>query len=299
MDWRNLAFDWNRARAFLVTAEEGSLSAAARALGMAQPTLGRQVAAFEEELGVTLFERTGRGLTLTEAGTHLMTHMRAMGEAAAAVALAAGGQVQDISGPVAITASELYAQKLLPPVLARLRELAPGLIIEVVSSNEHRDLKRREADIAIRNGRPDQPDLIGKLVAEDRGTFYATRAVAECLGPVSGPADLARADFIGMDGLAGYIKALNAFGIPVTESHFPILAASHSAHWDMARAGLGVGVGPCWLGDADPDLVALLPQGPYIDYPVWLVAHRELRTSPRVRLVWDTLAEMLPDLLRR
>src|SRR3954469_19189080 len=117
MDWRSVKFDWNRARAFLVTAEEGSLSAAARALGMAQPTLGRQVDALEEELGVVLFERVGRGLTLTPSGLELLEHVREMGEAANRVSLAAAGQSQSIEGSICIAVSEVYAAFLLPPIL--------------------------------------------------------------------------------------------------------------------------------------------------------------------------------------
>ncbi|MFZ7090876.1 LysR family transcriptional regulator [Primorskyibacter sp. 2E233] len=297
MDWRSVTFDWNRARAFLVTAEEGSLSAAARALGMTQPTLGRQVTALEEELGVMLFERVGRGLVLTKAGTQLMDHVRAMGEAAAAVSLAASGQAQEVEGHVAVTASEIYSMWLLPPVLRRLRDIAPGIKVEVVASNAIRDLKRREADIAIRNARPDQPDLIGKLVAEDRGSFYATPAYLDRLGPVSQPDDLVEAEFIGLEDNASFIQALNKRGIPVTEKNFSVTATNHMVHWEMARAGLGIGVGPCGLGDADRDLRRVLPEV-LIAYPVWLVAHRELRTSPKVRIVWDLLAEMLPNLIR-
>ena len=297
MDWRSVTFDWNRARAFLVTAEEGSLSAAARALGMTQPTLGRQVAALEEELGVTLFERSGRGLVLTGSGTQLVEHVRAMGEAAVRVALTASGQAQDVAGPVAITASEIYSYWLLPPILKRLRQEAPGIRVEVVASNQIRDLKRREADIAIRNARPDQPDLIGRQVAEDAGTFYATPEFAQRLGPLTQAKDLARADFIGFDENASFIAALNERGIPVTERNFPLVATTHTAHWEMACQGLGVGVVPCGLGDAEPRVQRLMPEALFT-YPVWLVAHRELRTSPRVRLVWDLLAEMLPGLLK-
>ncbi len=121
MDWRSVNFDWNRARAFLVTAEEGSLSAAARALGMARPTLGRQVDALEEELDVVLFERVRRGLTLTPSGLELLDHVRAMGEAASRVSLAAAGQSQAIEGSICIAASEVYAPLVLPPILAKLR----------------------------------------------------------------------------------------------------------------------------------------------------------------------------------
>lgn len=101
------AFDWNQVRAFLATADAGSLSAAARVLGQTQPTLGRQVAALEADLGVTLFERAGRGLVLTEAGADLLEHVRAMGAAADRVALAASGQSQEVAGLVRITASDV------------------------------------------------------------------------------------------------------------------------------------------------------------------------------------------------
>lgn len=297
MDWRSVTFDWNRARAFLVTAEEGSLSAAARALGMTQPTLGRQVTALEDELGLVLFERVGRGLVLTQAGTQLMSHVRAMGEAAAGVSLAASGQAQAASGHVAVTASEIYSNWLIPRVALRLREVAPGITLEVVASNEIRDLRRREADIAIRNARPEEDDLIGKLVGEDQGTFYATAAYLDRLGPVQTPADLARADFIGFSDNDQFVEALQQRDIPVSPTSFPVLASSHSAHWEMARAGVGIGTVPCGLGDADPGMRRVLPDMT-ISFPVWLVAHRELRTSPRVRIVWDLLAEMLPGLLR-
>ena len=297
MDWRSVTFDWNRARAFLVTAEEGSLSAAARALGMTQPTLGRQVSALEEELGVTLFERVGRGLVLTQAGAQLMDHVRAMGEAASAVSLAASGQARRLEGHVVVTATEIYSQWLLPPVLRRLRDSAPGISVEIVASNSIRDLKRREADIAIRNARPDQPDLIGKLVAQDHAGFYATPAYLDRVGPIETARDLPRAEFIGFEENVNFIAAINARDIPLTEAHFPIRASSHAVHWDMMLAGLGIGIGPAGLGDSDPRLRRVLPDLQF-DYPVWLVAHRELRTNPRVRLLWDLLAEMLPALLR-
>lgn len=296
MDWKAVTFDWNRARAFLVTAEEGSLSAAARALGMAQPTLGRQVSALEQELGIALFERVGRGLVLTQAGALLVEHVRAMGEAATGVSRVASGQSRTVEGQVAVTASEIYSGWLLPPVLKRLREHAPGIRVEVVASNAIRDLKRREADIAIRNARPDQPDLIARKVAEDRGGFYAAPDYLARLGPVAALRDLEAADFVGFDENENFIAALGARGLSLEDRNFPVLATTHPVHWEMARAGLGIGVGPCGLGDADPAVQRLLPAVSF-DYPVWLVAHRELQTSPRVRIVWDLLAEMLPGLI--
>ena len=145
MEWKKTAFDWNQARAFLVTAEEGSLSAAARALGLTQPTLSRQVAGIEETLGVTLFERTSRALLLTQAGVELLEHFRSMGQAADRISIAATGQSQMITGHVAITATDLMATHYLPPILKDLRTKAPGLKIEIITSNQLSDLRRREA----------------------------------------------------------------------------------------------------------------------------------------------------------
>ncbi len=181
MDWRAVKFDWNKARAFLVTAEEGSLSAAARALGMAQPTLGRQVDGLEQELGVVLFERVGRGLTLTPSGMELLEHVRGMGEAAGRVSLAAAGQSQALEGSISISASEIYAAVLLPPIVTKLRVEEPGIHVEIVVSNRASDLLRREADIAIRNFRPTEPDLIAKKIGTADAILYAAPSYVEKL----------------------------------------------------------------------------------------------------------------------
>ena len=193
MDWRSIGFDWNRARAFLVTAEEGSLSAAARALGMTQPTLGRQVAALEEELGVALFERGGRGLELTPSGLDLVEHVRAMGEAAGRLSLTASGQSQSIEGNVCITATEVMAAYGLPPLIRKLRQQEPGITVEIIASNATNDLRRREADIAIRVFRPTQPDLVARKIEDVSGRLYATPEYLERLGQPTTPADCADA----------------------------------------------------------------------------------------------------------
>ena len=212
MDWRAVKFDWNRARAFLVTAEEGSLSAAARALGMAQPTLGRQVDALEEELGVILFERVGRGFTLTPSGLDLLDHVRAMGDAAGRVSLAAAGQSQSIEGTICIAASETHAAMLLPPVIAKLRARHPGIHIEIVASSRASDLRRREADIALRNFAPTEPDLIARKIRDIPARLYATPDYLDRIGNPKLPYDLRHADFISIDSTGMFLKGLNAMG---------------------------------------------------------------------------------------
>ncbi len=293
MDWRSVRFDWNRARAFLVTAEEGSLSAAARALGMAQPTLGRQVAALEEELGVVLFERVGRGLTLTPGGLELLEHVRAMGDAAGRMSLTAGGQAQSVDGTISITASEIYSAHLLPPVVARLRREAPGIEIEIVASNLTVDLRRREADIAIRSFRPAEPDLVARRIRDDRARLYASESYLARIGAPRTAAELSQADFIGFDATDTMIRGLNALGLSLTRRNFPVLTASHLVQWELVKAGIGIGVVPESVGDATPGVRRALPDLAPLVLPIWLTTHREVRTSRRVRLVFDMLAEAL------
>ena len=172
MNWKNIAFDWNRARAFLVVVEEGSLSAAARALGQAQPTLGRQITALEQDLGVTLFQRVGRGIQPTPAALDLAEHVRTMSEAAQKFSLAASGQAESVEGTVTITASEMYSATLLPSLVRKIRQDHPGIRVEIVAANSVADLQRREADIAIRNAQPQHPDLIARKICDDAGHLY-------------------------------------------------------------------------------------------------------------------------------
>jgi DNA-binding transcriptional LysR family regulator len=293
MDWRSIKFDWNKARAFLVTAEEGSLSAAARALGMAQPTLGRQVDGLEQELGIVLFERVGRGLTLTPSGLELLDHVRDMGEAAGRVSLTALGQSQALEGTICISASETYAVVLLPPIIAKLRIMEPGIQVEIVVANHASDLRRREADIAIRNFRPTEPDLIAKKIGDADAVLYATPDYIGKIGNPTKPYDLRHADFVNMDHGGMMLKGLNTLGLGLTEANFPLLTESYLVMWELVRQGAAIGVLDAHIGDADPIVRRVLPDLEPLVFPIWLVAHRELSTSRRIRRVYDFLADEL------
>ncbi len=293
MDWRSVKFDWNKARAFLVTAEEGSLSAAARALGMAQPTLGRQVDGLEQELGIVLFERVGRGLTLTPSGLELLEHVREMGEAAGRVSLTALGQSQALEGTICISASETYAAVLLPPIIAKLRVIEPGIQVEIVVANHASDLRRREADIAIRNFRPTEPDLIAKKIGDADAVLYATPDYIEKIGNPTKPYDLRHADFVNMDHSGMMLKGLNTLGLGLTEANFPLLTENYLVMWELVRQGAAIGVLDAYIGDADPLVRRVLPDLEPLVFPIWLVSHRELTTSRRIRRVYDFLAEEL------
>jgi DNA-binding transcriptional LysR family regulator len=293
MDWRAIRFDWNRARAFMVAAEEGSFSAAGRALGIAQPTIGRQVAALEEELGVALFERIGNALELTTAGLDLMEHVRAMSDAATRVSLAATGQSLSVDGSVCITASELIAAYILPPILGRLRLAHPGIEIEIVASNTARDLRRREADIAIRNFTSTQPELVARKIADRSARLYASPAYLERIGNPTSTSDLSRADFFGFDRSEIMINGLRALGVEVTHKNFPIITDNHLVQWELTKQGVGIGIVMDQVGDAEPRVRRVLPNMPPLPVPIWLATHQEVRTSRRIRVVFDLLAEEL------
>ena len=287
-------FDWNRARAFWQTAEQGSFSAAARVLGTTQPTIGRQVAALEDELGVVLFERVGNGLELTSAGLDLVEHVRAMGEAANHIALVAAGQADAIDGTVCLTASELIAAYLLPPVIAGLRREHPGIELEIVASNSVRDLLRREADIAIRNVAPTHPDLVARSLGERRARPYASREYLSRIGNPRTPAALAEVgEFFGFDRSDMMLEVLRADGLPLTPASFPIVTSNHLVQWELAKRGAGICFVMEEVGDATPGMVRVLPELKPLPVPIWLVSHRELRTSRRIRLVFDALADAL------
>ena len=293
MDRRAIKFDWNRARAFLVTAEEGSLSAAARALDMTQPTLGRQVAALEAELGVLLFERTNSGLILTQSGHELMVQVQAMGDAATNLSRLASGHAETVEGNVCISATEMIAAFTLPAIIERLRKKWPKIHIEIIASSNTSDLSRREADIAIRNYRPTQLELIAKRVENNLGHLYASKNYLQTLERRQTPQDLNNAVFIGSDHSSRVITYLNKMGFELSPNNFPVIAANHLVQWEMVKQGIGIGFMTAYIGDTEPLVERVLPALPAFETEIWLVAHRELKTSRRLRIVFDYLAEAL------
>lgn len=293
MDWNLVSFDWNQARAFLATVEEGSLSAAARALGLTQPTLGRQVASLEAKLGIVLFERVGQSMVLTPSGAELLDHVRMMRDAASRMTLTASGQSQTIAGRVRITASDIFSVHVLPPVLKRLRELAPQLEIEVVAANDIRDLQRREADVAIRHVRPEQPDLIARLLHEAKGYFYASTLYLDRCGRPSTLQELLSHDFISFGDTDRMLGYMHDFGLSLTREHFRLGSENGIVAWEFVRQGLGIAPMMETVGAKTFGVERLLPELDPFTFPVWLTTHRELHSSRRIRLVFDTLADEL------
>lgn len=296
MDRRNIKFDWNRARAFLVTAEEGSLAAAARALELTQPTLGRQVAALEKELGVDLFFRVGRGLELTPNGMKLVEHVRAMGDAADLFSLSALGESDNLDGKICISTTELMAAYVMPPIVRKLRQEEPGIEIEIISSNEETNLIRREADIAIRSFRPKQHELVTKKLADLSGHLYASGAYLEFLGHPKTISDLNKADYIDVEASGRLLRFLNSQGFGLTERNFPVVTKSHIVQWELVKLGAAITVTLDSIGDAEPLVKRIeVPEFTPFSAEVWIVTHQELRSNKRIRTVFDFLVAELAN----
>ena len=293
----NSEFDWSLARSFLAALDAGSLLGAARALGATQPTIGRHIAELESQLGVVLFERTGRGLLPTEAALRLSESARAMEGGAHQLARAASGAEAGVEGTVRITASQPVACYVLPPVLAQMRLALPGVQVELVSSNQVSNLLRREADIALRMVEPDQSSLVVKRIAKITLGAYASRDYLRRRGAPRQLRDLLSHDMVGSDRDELVLKGFAQMGFPVTREAFAFRTDDLIAYWEGVRAGLGVGFVADYLARTDSQVVPVVPALKIPPLPVWLTVHREIRTSRRIRDVYDFLAQAVPRAL--
>jgi DNA-binding transcriptional LysR family regulator len=293
----NSQFDWSLIRSFLAALDQGSLLGAARALGSTQPTLGRHIAELENQLGVVLFERTGRGLLPTEMATRLADSARAMEGSADQLVRSVSGAQAGISGTVRITASQPVACFVMPPVLAQMRTALPEVQVELVASNQVSNLLRREADIALRMVQPDQASLVAKRIAKVTLGTYAHRDYLRRRGTPRQLADLLTHELIGGDRDEAILRAFAGFGYPVGREAFAFRTDDLIAYWEAVRAGLGVGFLADYLARTDSQLVPLIPALKIPPIPIWLTVHREIRTSPRIRAVYDFLAAAIPKAL--
>jgi DNA-binding transcriptional LysR family regulator len=286
------ALNWSILKDFLAVAESGSLSAAARSLGVSQPTLTRRMAALEESLRAELFHRNPRGLELTEAGEALLGPAQQMREAAHAAELAVSGRDLSLAGSVRITATEGLATEWLTPELADFRRLQPRIDVEIIVRNTGLNVLRREADIAIRLGRPQQAELVARRIAHLVLGLYGSHDYLEQRGVPRTLEDLARHHAVAFDegdlytGAGGFVeKALGA-------AHVVYRANTLAAQRAAIRAGFGVGGQTCFIADRDPQLVRVLPEHE-VRFEVWLVTHPGLRRSARIRALYDFLGERL------
>lgn len=285
--------DWAAIRSFLAVAEAGSLTAAARKLGLSQPTMGRHVRAVEARLGTDLFVRGATGLSLSAAGRDLLEPAREMAAASARLGAIAAGHDARFDGTVRITASVVVSSYVLPPILADLRAAEPRIEIELVPSDASENLLFREVDIAVRMYRPTQLDVVARKLAEQPLALYAAPALLERHGVPDSVEALLRLPFVGFDRSDLILRAMREIGLDVDRHFFGVRCDDQAAFWQLVCAGCGVGAMQAVIGDAEPrvrriDVALDLPI-----LPIWLAAHEGLPRNPRIRRVWDHLAARL------
>jgi DNA-binding transcriptional LysR family regulator len=291
-------FDWNLVRSFLAVLDQGSLLGAARVLQMSQPTVGRHIAELEQQLGIVLFERTGRGLVPASAALALAEAARRMEAGALQLSQTLSGTQKQMAGSVRITASAPVAVQLMPPILAAMRAALPDIQVELVSSNQISNLLRREADIAVRMVRPAQSSLIARKLGEVKVGAYAHRDYLARSAPLHKVTDLLQHELIGNDADPAILQGFAAMGYPVTRSAFALRSDDLIVQWQAVRAGLGIGFCAEYMARKDPDVLPVLPGLLKIPpLPMWLAVHREIRSSTRIRAAYDFLADALPKLL--
>ena len=290
--------NWDLYRTFLAALDEGSLSGAARALGLAQPTVGRHIEALEQTLGVALFTRSQHGLAPTAAAQQLKPYAAALASTAAALLRVASSQGGEARGAVRVTASEVIGAEVLPPMLGPLREAHPGLAIELVLSNRVENLLNREADIAVRMVRPDQDALVARYIGSIPLGFFARQDYLARHGVPESLADLANYALIGFDRDLTSVRAVEALLGPVDRNLFALRTDNQLAHLAALRAGFGIGVCQVGLGKRDPSLVRVLSNQFQANLETWLVIHEDLKDTPRCRVVFDALAEGLSRYVR-
>jgi len=292
------ALDWSLLQSFLQVAKAGSLSAASRACGVSQPTLGRHVRALETALEQPLFLRKPDGQSLTALGHQLYDHVRKMEDAASHVALTAAGKSARLEGRVRITASRVVAYWHLPPILARLRTEEPGIQIDLVASDMPENLMHREADIALRMFRPERGNLIAQKITELPLGLYAARSYIARTGRPDTPEALMKMDFVGFDRSDLILRLMAQNGLHVTRDFFPLRCEDQLVNWALVCSGGGVGGFQRLVGDADPRVERIADFVTLPALPVWLVVPDALRHVPPIARVRDMLAQELSTLGR-
>lgn len=295
MGWIKLrsVLDWDDLRYFLAVARAGSLSAAARVLGVAQPTVGRRISAFEQSLGAQLFVASPSGQVLSVTGQRMLAHAEQMERSALAAEHVASGRDVGLSGHVVITASEWLLRSVVGPLLAPLLAEQPALEIELLAEARHLSLVRREADLALRPSRFEQPEVLQRQVAVLAFGLYAADSFLARHGPPDFERQCAGTPLIAMSKALG--KVPDVEWLPSFAARANVVARSNGREpmATMAAAGMGLAVLPRIVGDATPGLRLLVTPSPAPRRPLWLGAHRDARSVPRMKACSAFLSESI------
>ncbi|MFZ6681799.1 LysR family transcriptional regulator [Undibacterium sp. Tian12W] len=291
--------NWEWYRTFLMVIDTGSLSAAGRAMGMTQPTVGRHIDSLEKALDLKLFTRTFDGFAPTEAALELRPYAADVAATAAALRRVASSHGTGVRGTVRVTASEVTCVEVLPPVLTALRRQHPELMIELVLSNRVDDLLHREADIAVRMVNPEQDALIAKRAGAIEIGFFAHESYLADFGMPKTMDELSRHTIIGFDQENAFLRKLRSKFPTLEPSSFALRTDSDLAQLAAIRAGYGIGVCHSALAARDKDLVRVLKTQFSVNLDIWVAMHEDLRDSPRCAVTFAALTAGLKDYVKK
>jgi DNA-binding transcriptional LysR family regulator len=295
----NRPLDWSLQQTFVEVMRDRSLSGAARRLALTQPTVGRQIDALEAKLGQVLFKRSRRGLTPTIVAMELLPHAEAMAAAQEAFLRAASGGARGEEGVVRLTASEMIGCEVLPPILAAFRQEHPGVTLELVVSNRVQNLDRNDADIAVRMMRPSQTTLIARRIGETHISLFAHRDYLRAHGTPTALDQLAGHALIGFDRDDSPYRGLMKAGFDVSRDTFNFRTDSDYAQFAALRAGLGIGGCQIAIAARYPELIQLPIKAMKLKLEIWLAMHEAIKSTRRVRLLFDHLNKHLSEYAKR
>lgn len=288
-----MQISWDHIRTFHAVANQGSLLAASRHLGLTQPTVGRHIDLLEERLGFALFTRGREGMRLTAKGADLVTTASEMLGNAVDFERVASGLEERIEGTIRVSANEIVGAFLLPGLIAEFMAEHPMIEIEVEVSNETTNLLQRDADIAVRMFRPTQNDLVARKISDLPLGLYAHKSYFERHPNPRTVDDLNDHVLLGQHRNPSLMNAYNALGMSLTPNSFQFRCDNNIATINAVRAGIGIG--PLHIGMAElwPDVTQVLLDLPVPSLELWLACHADVRHNKRIRLVMDFLADRL------
>jgi len=280
---------WELYRSFLGVLKEGSLSGAARELGVAQPTIGRHIAALEKALNLALFTRSPTGLRPTDSALALESHAAAMASTAAALERAAASQGEGVRGVVRITASEVIGVEVLPPIIGDLHARYPDLKVELVLTSRVQDLLRREADIAVRMTPPRQESLVARRIGAVELGLYARQEYLERRGTPRNSSELAQHTIIGFDQMTAFMRSFSKSSPVFSRDLFSLRTDNDLAQLALIRAGAGIGLCQVPVAKRSEGLLRILPRQVSLPLETWITMHEDLRARPGCRVAFEAL----------
>jgi DNA-binding transcriptional LysR family regulator len=285
--------EWDDYKVFLAVARSGSLTAAARTLKTSPATVGRRIATLESRLGARLFDRGQTGYAPTESGEAIWRKAEEVEEAVLSLEREAFGRDLRAAGKVRVATAEDIASVIVAPRLLEFRRSHPGILLEIVSSWDVVNLTRREADVAIRTVRPTQGDYVIRQTGVWNCALYVAKPFAKAHNLAADMNEMPAIDVISWTEEHRF-RGGDWFDKHAQNAPIVFAANSRQIQYAACKAGLGAAILPCLTADNDPDLMRLLPPEKVRSVPLWLVAHRDLLRTARVRAVMDFLAHIAP-----